>query len=149
MSDTDRTRLLAQFERKPSGATSVPDAVDSDSYEAFKPVDKRQLRLLIRPASDAWEWVTYGYLLRIVADGAAGTRVILVFTFMAVTITGRNLHAIADAIANERCDFIQEFDAKRWQAPTDPKAPFIQSIEFLVDKPPMKAAEEVREREAA
>ena len=105
--------------------------------------------MLIRSSSNAWEWVTYSYLLRIVADGASGTRLTLVFTFMAVTITGRNLFEVGDAIANERCDFIEEFDAKRWAKPTDPKAPFIESIEFLVESPPMQAAEEAHELEGA
>ena len=116
--------ILDQFEQKRKEQLTV-----KHEYEAFKAVDRRQLRLKIRPASPSiWERVTYAYLLHIMEDGEAGTQVVLVFTFMVVVITGRNLQAVAEAIEQERCDFIQAYDPGKWARPEDPGAAFIESI---------------------
>jgi hypothetical protein len=50
---------------------------------------------------------------------------------LAVTIRGRNLRPIADAIRLYTCDFIQEFtpDAFQQPQPADPAAPFIEAID--------------------
>ena len=125
---------LAQFrrEKSSSGETSAP--YGSDEYQAFKAVDRRQFRLAIRPTNHAWERVPYGYLLRVVEDGVYGTELCLVYTFAVFVILGRNLTGIADAIADERCEFVQEYDESRWPMPTDPNAPFVESIEVHVQK---------------
>jgi hypothetical protein len=125
---------LAQFRRDKgsSGESSTP--YGSDDYEAFKAVDRRQIRLAVRPTNHAWERVPYGYLLRVVEDGIYGTELCLVYTFAVFVILGRNLSGIADAIADERCEFVQEYDPSRWAMPTDEKAPFVESIEVHVQK---------------
>jgi hypothetical protein len=125
---------LAQFrrEKSPTGESSAP--IGSDEYVAFKAVDRRQVRLAIRPTNHAWERVPYGYLLRVVEDGIYGTELCLVYTFAVFVILGRNLSGIADAIADERCEFVQEFDPSRWEMPTDENAPFVESIEVHVQK---------------
>ena len=127
---------LAQF-RKDRSSTGEPGApIGSDEYQAFKAVDRRQMRLAVRPTSHAWERVPYGYLLRVVEDGIYGTELCLVYTFAVFVILGKNLTAIADAIADERCEFVQEFDPDRWPMPTDQNAPFVESIEVHVQRMP-------------
>lgn len=80
----------------------------------------------------------YGYLLRVVEDGIYGTELCLVYTFAVFVILGRNLTGIADAIAEERCEFVQEYDADRWSMPTDQSAPFVESIEVHVQRLPQE-----------
>ena len=129
---------LAQFrkEKSPSGESSSP--IGSDEYQAFKAVDRRQMRLAVRPTNHAWERVPYGYLLRVVEDGIYGTELCLVYTFAVFVILGRNLTTIADAIADERCEFVQEYDESRWPMPSDPNAPFVESIEVHVQRLPQE-----------
>ena len=125
---------LAQFRREKSSSGESSATHGSDDYEAFKAVDRRQVRLAVRPTNHAWERVPYGYLLRVVEDGIYGTELCLVYTFAVFVILGRNLTGIADAIADERCEFVQEYDESRWPMPTDPNAPFVESIEVHVQK---------------
>jgi hypothetical protein len=144
----ERERLLAQFTRRGNNApppnnaeTSASEPEDgSVGYQAYRSVDRKQARLELRSAMHASEWVPYGYLLRIVVD-PLGKHLALIFTFMAITVHGENLELIAHAVADERCDYIQEFSPKRWGKPADSEAAFVESIEFIVDKPPMSAAE--------
>ena len=128
---------LAKFRKTPDAVTppATGPASGAGAYEAFKAVDRRQYRLAIRPANRAWERVTYSYLLRVVEDGAFGTELCLVYTFMVVVIKGRNLQPIGDAIDAESCMFIQQYDGDKWEKPTDTAAPFIESIEIHVERP--------------
>ena len=120
---------LAQFRRHKAPVAGAATPTESDDYTAFKAVDRRQIRLAIRPANHAWERVPYGYLLRVVEDGTFGTELCLVYTFAVFVILGRNLTMIGDAIADERCEFVQEYDPSRWTMPSDEDAPFVESIE--------------------
>ena len=127
--------LLAQFEQRSSAAkASLAVPVESEDYEAFKPVDRRQLSLHIRPVAEPFLWAKYGYLLYVVA-APSGRRLDVAFSFALVTITGRNLQEIADAIANERCAFVQQFNPKQWAKPKDDSAPFVETIAYLMTKP--------------
>lgn len=126
--------LLAQFERKSESEKSALHAGDGEAYEAFAVRDRRQLSLYIRPASDPYQWVTYRYLLHMVAS-PSGNRLDLVFSFMLVTLTGRNLLDIGDAISKERCAFIQQYDSGKWPLVKDGSAPFIESIIYRMNAP--------------
>jgi hypothetical protein len=136
---------LADFRRKLDIERGIvpPENAGSgaEAYEAFHVVDRRQLRLQIQPARGPWEWLPYGYLLRVMLDGRQGTEIILVFTFLAVIIRGRNLAPLADAISKERCEFVRQFDAKQW-ARADDGAPVVEHIEIHADKPPGQVATE-------
>lgn len=134
---------LAQYRKKVQKPES-PSPAESEGYIAFKAVDRRQIRLAVRPTNHAWERVPYGYLLRVVEDGIYGTELCLVYTFAVFVILGRNLTGIANAISEEHCEFVQEFDASRWAMPTDKNAPFIESIEVHLQKLPEKAKAENR-----
>lgn len=121
---------LAQFRNKGPEASKTDGAeVDDGEYRAFKAVDRRQIRLKIRPASGPRDRVTYSYLLHMPED-EQGTYLGLVFTFMTVAIKGRNLQEVAEAIAEERCDFIQAYDPAKWPKPKNADAAFIEVIEI-------------------
>ena len=125
---------LAQFRKQKGSAGEADTPHGSNDYQAFKAVDRRQIRLALRPTNHAWERVPYGYLLRVVEDGIYGTELCLVYTFAVFVILGRNLTGIADAIADERCEFVQEYDESRWPMPSDPDAAFVESIDVHVLK---------------
>ena len=123
---------LEKFRKKPTETAGAP-IVGAGEYEAFKAVDRRQYRLKIRPSMRAWERVPYAYLHRIVEDGAFGTELCLIYAFMVVVIKGRNLHLVADAIDEERCEYVQQYDPDKWAKPTDASAAFIESIDIHVE----------------
>ena len=102
-------------------------------YQAFGVAGKRQHRLRIRPSQRAWERISYGYLYRLVEDGAFGTQLGLIYSFAFVVIKGRNLQPLADAIDAELCEYVQQFDPRQWASPPDAKAPFVDSIAFHVE----------------
>lgn len=125
---------LAQFRKKPilPGAQTKPP-IGTDEYVAFDAKDKVD-RLKIRRANDPTRSPGYAYLLDVVYDGSYGTNFVLVFTFLMVLVRGRNLQAVTAGLEMGTVDFIQEFDPDRWQLPKDDKAPFIESIEVVVQE---------------
>ena len=132
-----KKQLLSQFQRKTlerkeaiEGGADVPEA-----YEAFKPVDQRQIHLHVRPVSGPGLWIRYGSWLHIV-DEPSGRRLDVYFASVVVTITGRHLGEVAYSIASERCAFIQAFNPKRWAEPKDKSAVFIDKIDYLLSQPP-------------
>jgi hypothetical protein len=76
----------------------------------------------------------YAYLLDVVYDGGYGTNFVLVYTFLMVMVRGQNLQSVIMALEMGTAEFIQEFDPDRWQMPNDEKAPFIASIEVVVQE---------------
>jgi hypothetical protein len=126
------TDPLAQFRKKPVGAAELtPPPKGPEEYVAFDAKDKVD-RLKIRRANDPTRSPGYAYLLDVVYDGPHGTNFVLVYTFLMVLVRGRNLQPVIMALEMSTADFIQEFDADRWQMPKDAKAPFIESIEVVV-----------------
>ena len=107
------------------------EEINPRHYIAYKPVDRRQLRLAVRPASGSWERINYRFLLRIIENSDKGTEMTLVFTFMAVQVTGRNLRPVAHAIDKEMCVYLQAFDPLRFDHPVDDTAPFIDKITIV------------------
>jgi hypothetical protein len=128
---------LAQFRRKienppaPSHVAAV--AAGRQAYEAFNAVDRERKRLHIRPAVQPWVWASNSYLQYIAEDSGRGTRFSLVFGFLVVVITGRNLGKMIAAINSENCEFIEEFDPSRHAKP-EPDEPVIESIAYYMDK---------------
>src|SRR5579871_3810360 len=109
-----------------------------EEYAAFKAKDRRKIRLQLRPAGASWEWLPYGYMLRLIA-GQDGRGLTLCYSFLTVFVTGRNLFDVADAIAEEHCDFIEAYDATRWPKPNDASTAFIERIEIVTDRSPAGA----------
>ena len=115
--------ILDQFEEKRKSQIEA-----AREYLAFKALDKRQFRLRVRPAADVWDRLPYRMLLRIMEKGKSGTSLVLVYSFMAVQLEGKNLGPVADAVEREVCDFIEAFDPLRHDKPEDAAAPFIEKI---------------------
>lgn len=130
--------LLAQYRKTPvvskgaistNGRLTPPD--EPDTYAAFGTKDKVR-RLRICRATPLVHSPAYNLLLDVVSDGRFGTNFVLVYTVLLVMVQGKNLQKLVFALENGMADFIQEFDAERWQKPTDADAPLIESIEIKV-----------------
>jgi hypothetical protein len=117
--------------------------VDPRAYEAFHPLDRRQLRVRFCPREQPWEWLPYASLQRIVTEADHGTRVALLWPFAVVIIYGRNLQALDYAIANESLDVVRAFDLERYDPPADQAGPFISEIEIHVHDVPERVKAEV------
>lgn len=142
---------LAQYRKKPIGAVAEPPPPKGpQEYAAFDVKDKVD-RLSIRKADGQARIPSYGYLLDIAHD-EPGTSVMLYYSYMLmVLVVGRNLKPVIMAIQMGTAEFIQEYDPARWPKPKDEKAPFIESIEFIVEQggpsgTPQKNSENEKER---
>lgn len=125
---------LAQYRKTPIGsAAGTKPPMGTDEYVAFDAKDKVE-RLKIRRANDPARSPGYAYLLDVVSDGPYGTNFVLVYTFLMVLVRGKNLQNVVMALEMGTAEFIQEFDPDRWQKPTDERAPFIESIEVVVQE---------------
>jgi hypothetical protein len=111
----------------PRGSAVLPGA--KTVYLAFKPAERRQIRVQIRPRLQQWEWLPYFTLQRIVTDADYGTSLALIWSYAVVIIRGRNLQLIDAALATERCEELREFDPDRFSQP-DATAAFIDSIKI-------------------
>lgn len=134
--------VFDQFEKKPHLVKNdVLEGDDGDDYgdtrahRAYKSVDRPRVRLKIRPVSFAWERLPNRLLLRLMENKNNGTDIVLVYSFLGVTIKGRNLQPVAEAIENERCLFTQEFDPARHDKVTDKSAPYIEKITIHAPPP--------------
>lgn len=99
------------------------------AYEAFDAKDRSKY-LQIRTAQGIHRAPSYSYLLDVISDGEKGAEIALLFSFMEVKITGRNLQTIAHALIKRECAFIQEFDYSQFNPP-EPAEPFIEGIEIV------------------
>lgn len=122
--------LAPYRKRAASVAGEAPPPRPPGEYVAFDAKDM-VARLKIRRATEPTRSPGYAYLLDVVYDGPFGTSFTLVFTFLMVFVRGRNLQPVIAALEMNTADFIQEFDASKWQKPTDEKAPFIESIKVV------------------
>ena len=123
---------LSQFRKtppSPKGAMIPPSG--TDEYLAFGTKDKVH-RLRIRSAPTLVHSPGYNLLLDVVSDGQYGTNFVLVYTVLLVMVRGKNLQKMVFAIETGMADFIQQFDADRWEKPKDETAAFIESIEIQV-----------------
>jgi hypothetical protein len=130
--------ILAEF-RRPGDPPPPPKETGPEPYEAFKAVNRRQIRVHIRPVGSPGERMTYGYLHRIVDDEGQDEQLALVFSFAVVILRGRNLYAVAEALDEERCQWVQQWDPERWPMPPQDK-PLIESIAIHVGREPMAEA---------
>src|SRR4051794_10165333 len=99
---------LAQFRKHPPGS-SMDETTDSDGYVAFGAKDKVE-RLKIRCVVPPTRAPGYAYLLDVAYDGDSGTCLMLVYTFLLVTVRGKNLLPVVMAVETGTADYIQEFD---------------------------------------
>lgn len=121
---------LAQYRKRPASAPQAATG-EPEGYVAFAARDRAE-RLRIRRANDPTRSPGYRDLWDIIYDGPFGTNFVLVYAFMMVAVRGRNLQHLIVALETGMADFIQEFDPERWAKPSDPNAPFIESIEITI-----------------
>ena len=120
---------LAQYRKAPASlAGGAVPPIETEEYVAFGAKDNVS-RLRIRSKAAPINSPGYNILLNVIYD-QEGTHFILVFSMLMVLVRGRNLQKVIFAIENEQADFIQEFDSRRWQKPTEARAPVIDSVEI-------------------
>ena len=108
-------------------------AGDPHYYGAYGTVERKLYALEIRPVLGMWHAPSYDYLTNVVPDGDSGTKIELLYSFMQVKITGRNLQSLSEVLEDGTCKFIQEYDPNYFTPPA-PDAPVITQIEFIMSR---------------
>ena len=96
--------------------SATPDRMsgDPDHYDAYGtsayPLAQLELRCVLKP----WHAPSYHSMLDTVSDGKHGTELILIYTTLIITITGRNLLPLKRAIYSRTCEYIQEYHEKEF-----------------------------------
>ena len=98
------------------------------AYEAYKTSDRTE-RLSIRRHGHLTYKVAYRHLLYLTHDEEENYLINLIYGFMTIEIQGRNLKPVLDALADDRCDFIRDFDPKAYP-PLASDQPIIESIKI-------------------
>ena len=104
-------------------------------YEAFAAKDK-VVRLDIRCASGLAHAVAYNYLLNVSYNRHTYAEIFLTVSGLTVTIKGRALRPVVDALKYQTCEFVQEFDPGEFLTPSDANAPYIESLTVEVLRGP-------------
>lgn len=119
------------FQRISQSATADQMAGDPLHYAAYGITDRNQERLEIRRVLGAWHAPGYRYLMDVVYNAHQGSELVLTYSFMAVTIAGRNMQPIMAAILEGTCAFIQDYHEQEF-TPPDKDTPIITKIELLL-----------------
>lgn len=121
---------LARFRRPGDKRGEKPRAPETPGslkpYLAFEAKDK-VLSLDIRQVLAPSHSPTYAYLLNIEFDHEYFTGFRLYFSFMVVSVRGKNLRDLLTAIKLRNCEYIQDFHPGEHQPPK-PGEPVIESI---------------------
>src|SRR5271166_335399 len=120
---------LDRYRKPAEGKAEHAGGEDETGYVAYQHQKGKGRRLRIRLRKDAATAPSYDHLIDVLSDRTQGKEISLVFTHAYVAIKGRNLQELADMLAAELIDWIEEFDPKRWDKP-DGAAPVIDSIEY-------------------
>jgi len=137
---------LAQFRRTPRPQSEKPQE-NPREYQAYHSQDK-VLRLDIRRASGASHCPALTYLLDIIYGARFHTSFVLVFTFMTVTVKGKNLRDVVQALRLGKCSALTEFHAELFDPPAA-DAPVITSIEIVLPKERQEAVSEIEAKGGA
>jgi hypothetical protein len=137
MADDNLFKSFAQRvapKREPKPATPalvVNHTGEREPYEAFGTKDKA-FRFDVRCASGVAHSLAYTYLLNIAYDRRHYSAVFLTVSGLTVTIKGKALRPIVDALKLHTCEYIQAYDAGEFTEALDPASPYVQSIEVEV-----------------
>jgi len=104
------------------------------AYQAIDPKDKTRrdsLELRLKDGRRYWLKHTDRHLMALSPDQTALT---LSFYSMSVVIRGRNLAEVATAIDGRNTPHLCEYDAGKWDMPTDAKEPVIESMALYQPK---------------
>jgi hypothetical protein len=125
--------ILAPYRKTPlAPASAVGTPGGKADYAAFGTKDHVPC-LRIRRRNFLTYAVGYNILLINTYDDDKGKIILLHFSVMKVKIEGRNLQGLIHALNSKKVDFVLEFDPDRWVMPEDATAPFIESIEVVID----------------
>lgn len=102
-----------------------------DLYAAYDSKDKLTA-LDIRLADGTARTPSYAYLLDIIYGRKRYSGFVLVFSFMVVTVHGRNLKPVVQALKLRKCEFIEEW-SREFEAPENDD-PVIESIKIDAPK---------------
>src|SRR5581483_4151398 len=94
------TMVFNQISRS---ATSDRMAGDPYHYDAYGTSASPLSQLELRRVLNTWHAPTYHSMLDTVSDGKYGTELILIYTTLIITITGRHLQSIKQAIYARTC----------------------------------------------
>jgi hypothetical protein len=107
-------------------------AGDPKQYAAYENVKGRpQARLRIRRLTDVSMAPDYRLLSNIVFNDY-GNEISLWYPFMQVTVKGRNLAEVAEAIIGGTCPLIRDYDPREYPVPLREGEPVIESIDIQV-----------------
>lgn len=107
-----------------------PGEGESRAYSAFEVRDRATPRLHLRCARSPSRYPSYAYLLDIIADEDFVASFTLVYSFMVVNVTGKNLAPVIHAIAQNQCAGIAEFHPSRHDRPAEGE-PVVEGIEVV------------------
>jgi len=125
--------VLAPYRKTPLAAPGTPALPGGKAeYIAFAAKDHVPC-LRIRRRNFLTYAIGYNILLINSYDDDKGQTILLFFSVMKVKIEGRNLQNVIHALNCRKADYIVEFDPDRWVMPTDATAPFIESIEVVIE----------------
>lgn len=114
---------------KPPGEWGDPLRRSSSdrTYTAFDAQDQKPARLHIRTAKNGSLYPSYHYLADFRFGHDLESILTLVYTFMTVEITGRNLAPVARALQYEACAAIYEYHPQLYDPPAE-NEPVIEAI---------------------
>jgi hypothetical protein len=123
---------LDRFHQINRSATLENPAGDPKQYAAYENVKGRpQTRLRIRRLTDVSMAPDYRLLSNVVFNDF-GNEFTLWYPFMQVTVKGRNLQEVAEAIMNGTCPVIRDYDQREYPMPLKEGEPVIERIEINV-----------------
>ncbi len=118
--------IIGPAKRESSLRLAKPDA-NPREYQAVQ-TSPRPPRLVIQCSRGASHAPSYALLVNVIFDRRFGGSFVLIYNFMAITVTGRNLAAVVHAITRHRAGIITEFESAAHDAPSA-DAPVITGIE--------------------
>ena len=103
----------------PDPQPAPPPAAPAAATEAYTPWGREHVDttdIEIRCKNGEWAQMREPFITAV--EGVSDTLLTLKATSGAITLEGRNLGELRRLIRHRKVDFIQEFDASRWPAPT-------------------------------
>lgn len=117
---------VTELVKSDAPATPAEDVAGVDQYRAFyvDPNGSRQLRLDVRMKDGSGLLIPYGHILPVRYDGEE--LVSLLCTGLAVTIEGKRLRPVIEALQRENALYLREWDGHQERA--DEGGPVIERI---------------------
>lgn len=129
--------ILAQFEQpggrlqqaRPEPGEQAASTGEKPEYVAFETQDKL-ITVELERAAAPWRAPLLKYYLDISYSPRFWSGFTMFFTFMRVSVTGRNLKPVIDAVRFGKCTCLREYHPDLFTAPGEAE-PLIERIEIL------------------